>query len=296
MNAVWSFWNKPYERSHGLGWADERYHLLSWILSLETARPYFNQTALYTDDAGVKLLIDGLGLEFDIVSTALNALDDADSRWWVAGKLLAYRSQTEPFVHIDTDVYLWQGLPDRLTNAPVFAQHPEFFELGNTYYIPERFTYYIEKVGGWIPDELVWYMPFAKKYQAACCGILGGCRTDFLGYYADLALRYLSEPCNQAGWQLLGEANGMTLEQFFLVACVMYHRDNTKSPFAGIDLAYLFDRQDDVFSADVAADLGYTHLIGDAKKNVTILRQLEYRVQRDYPELYQRCVDFLQYR
>jgi hypothetical protein len=79
---------------------------------------------LVTDDAGARMLVDGLGLQFTRVSTELNALAKHDPDWWNLGKIHAYHLQMEPFVHIDSDVFLWKRLPPRLEHADVFAQNP----------------------------------------------------------------------------------------------------------------------------------------------------------------------------
>src|SRR3954471_15845202 len=104
MRAVWSFWTKPWREHAGHDWPSEKHHLLAWILSFETARSHYPQTTLVTDDAGAEMLVDGLGLPFESVSTELNSLVQYDAALWMAGKLCAYRAQTEPFVHLDTDV------------------------------------------------------------------------------------------------------------------------------------------------------------------------------------------------
>src|SRR6266567_9051444 len=77
LRSVWSLWTKPVMA--GLSnWTSELHHLFGWVLSVETARQHYPQTALYTDDAGARLLVDQVGLQFDYVSTALNALDAHD--------------------------------------------------------------------------------------------------------------------------------------------------------------------------------------------------------------------------
>src|ERR1017187_9186373 len=114
MRAVWSFWSKPFLAGHGSVWAEPRQHWLSWILSLETAKCHLPETALYTDQVGADLLVDKLGLKFAEVSTVLDVLADEDPRWWALGKLRTYALQTTPFVHIDSDVFLWKPLPDGL--------------------------------------------------------------------------------------------------------------------------------------------------------------------------------------
>src|SRR4051812_45760022 len=108
MRAVWSFWSKPWRARTGGTWRTERHHLLGWILSFEAARKHYPDTELITDDEGAQLLIDRLGLAFSRVSTSLNRLAAHDPRRWILGKLYAYREQSEPFVHLDTDVFLWK--------------------------------------------------------------------------------------------------------------------------------------------------------------------------------------------
>ena|ERR1035437_10813147 len=91
MRSVWSFWTKLWRERTGTSWPSEQHHLLAWILSFETARKHYPKTSLVTDDAGARMLVDGLGLGFDDVSTELNALADHDPAIWMLGKLRAYR-------------------------------------------------------------------------------------------------------------------------------------------------------------------------------------------------------------
>ena len=45
----------------------------------------------------------------------------------------------------------------------------------------------------------------------------------------------------------------------------------------------------EAFDEKAARRAGYTHLIGGAKRNRKLMRSLENRVMREYPELYERC-------
>jgi hypothetical protein len=292
--AVWSFWSKPYRSQTGLVWRSEKYHLLAWLLSVETARQHYREIALCTDDEGARLLVDGLGLEFDHVSTMLNALDDSDAEWWALGKLYTYRAQTEPFVHLDTDVFLWNGLPKRINTAPVLAQNPEYFPFTGSWYRPEAFDVALKATGGWFPPEWEWFVARCHG-EALCCGIVGGTHVPFLNYYADLAIRIIEEPRNQDAWGLLGSKMGgnMLFEQYFLSACLAYHGHYDESPFHGVHSRCLFNSGVDAFKPDEARQAGYTHLIGQAKENPDLLERLEQRVARSYPEHYRRCIDYL---
>jgi len=289
MNAVWSFWSKPFFAHHQHAWLSDRHHWLAWVLSLETAKRHYPTTTLVTDRLGFELLVKQLGLTFTVVSTELEQLRDADPHWWVLGKLWAYRIQKEPFVHLDNDVFLWSRLPDWMESADVLGQSPEWFPPNDqSWYRPGAFSEAIRAVGGWAPDE--WWSSVSQHLdQAICCGIVGGRATDFLSSYADVAIRMIQHPRNSLAWSRLGNIIGdnILIEQYLLAACLWYRRQRAGSPF---NVGYLFPSTEAAFDEYAAAAVGYTHLIGDAKKNVALMDRLALRVQRDFPGYYERCI------
>src|SRR3712207_6765809 len=205
MRAVWSFWTRPFRAHHHQLWPSEAHHLLAWVLSVQTARRHFRSTSLVTDDDGARMLVDGIGLQFDHVSTELNVLADEDPDWWCLGKLYAYRAQNEPFVHIDSDCFLWSPLPERLRAADLVAQHPEWFPYdGPSYYRPGVLEAAVDDVGGWLPDALRRYAS-VRGGGGVNCGIMGGRRVDFIREYADLGIRLVQHPSNQAAWAQLAD-------------------------------------------------------------------------------------------
>jgi hypothetical protein len=292
VRAVWSFWTKPFKAYYRSAWMSEKHHLFAWVLSVETAKKHYPNTYLYTDDEGARLLIDGIGLEFERVFTELNVLDDHDPEWWALGKLYTYRSQTEPFVHIDNDVFLWKPLPPRMESAPVFAQHPEYFST-DWDYKPEQMRALLKNLnGGWIPEEFEWYISQMDVQRGENCGIFGGNQLDFIQYYADTAMKLVEHPINQTGWSFLGSnvARNLLAEQYLLTACIEYQKNRQVSPYKDINIQYLFNSYDDAFNPDKAREAGYTHLLGGAKRNRAIAQRLENRVKSDYPEYYERCL------
>jgi hypothetical protein len=295
MRAVWSFWSKPYRLGRGHQWSSDKHHLLGWVLSTQTARKHYRPTALYTDDAGARLLVDGAGLEFDEVHTILNALSDHDPSWWALGKLYAYQQQDSPFVHLDSDVFLWKRLRDDLESAPVCAQHPEEFIPGRSYYRPDAFENAVDQVwDGWLPPEWVWYRRSGLPSRGESCGILGGTRVDFLRHYAGRAIRLIEHPGNQAAWALLSDrvSHNVLFEQYLLSACVEHHRHHPDSPYHDIQIEYVFPSAGHAFNHHAAHEAGYTHLIAGSKRNPKITKALEARVAADHPESYERCSRF----
>lgn len=286
--AVWSFWSKPFQTLHQRAWLHPKYHLLSWILSVRTAERFFPETALITDDFGAELLVSKLKLRFGHVSRDLNQLADTDPCWWALGKLYAYRSQSEPFVHLDSDVFLWRGLPPHLNGLSAFAQNPERFTFGTGAYRPDVWDNLLDKQG-WLPLEWQWY---TKRHgnTAACCGIFGGANTAFIQHYANQAVAIIDrnvkqferlEPLAKLGSNIL-------LEQYFLAACAEFYRQHPDPSIGEVKLAYLFDSER---AAAIEADgAGYTHLIAGAKLNHDLCARLEQRVRRDYRSDYDNMI------
>ncbi|MBI3900079.1 MAG: hypothetical protein HY308_17560 [Gammaproteobacteria bacterium] len=293
MKAVWSFWSKPFQATRHRTWLSEAHHLLSWVVSLKTASRHYRPTVLYTDDAGARLLVDELGLEFDQVYTSLNALAKYDAGWWATGKLYTYRAQQEPFVHVDSDVYLWRRLPESLERAPLLAQNPEFFMSGASYYEPETLEAALAiNGGGWLPPEWRWYRASGRQQRGENCGVFGGQHVDFIQHYAALALQLIEHRANRRAWRALDRKphHTVVLEQYLLSACIDYHRNRADSPYRDVDIDYLFSSMDDAFYSDKAVQLGYTHLIANAKQDVDIAKYLETRVAEDWPDYYERCL------
>ncbi|MEO7911577.1 MAG: DUF6734 family protein [Roseiflexaceae bacterium] len=292
MKAVWSFWSKPFDAHRRHSWPSVRHHLFAWVLSVETARMHYPETCLVTDDAGARLLVDGIGLRFKHVSTELNTLDQHNPDWWALGKIYAYSMQTEPFAHIDSDVFLWKPLPERLARADVFAQNPEPISASTPYYQPERLEQALGAgTSGWLPDEWRWYRR-ARDSRAECCGIFGGNRIDFINRFATAALRLIDDPANIQALRSLQDKSAFmpVIEQYLLSAFVEYHKASAVLPLGSVQLEYLFHSIEDAWNPDSATQAGFTHLVAGAKQNRLFAERLEHRVRRDYPEYYRRCI------
>jgi hypothetical protein len=256
------------------------------------ARQHFAETQLVTDTAGKRLLVDALGLKFDLVSTELDRLHDAAPGWWALGKLTAYSLQDRPFVHIDTDVFLWKALPSRLTCAPVFAQCSESHSLENEWCGPRHIEYLFDRHQLKLPVEWQWASSRNTTwFREDNCGILGGNNVDFIRHYAQTALRLVCDPAHRALWDELPDKSGFTMliEQFFLACCIDYHRIAPESNYRGVNIRYLFPSSSEAYNPLTAANLGYTHLQGDNKTHPHVMERLERRVAQLDPVFLRHC-------
>jgi len=297
LKAVWSLWTKPFCQGAGIGWLSFKHYLCSWILSVERGRQWFTTTELVTDSAGAALLVEGVGLRFDRVSLALDDLQDKDPEWWVLGKLRAYALQDEPFIHIDNDVFLWKGFPESLLAASVLVQNPEtILREGDRWYQPETLELRITQAeGGWLPVEWTWYTRQPGLVQTSyCCGIFGGNAIPFIQHYAKSALAIADHPVNRQACASLANKvrHVVLLEQYFLSACTHYYVSHPNPSFGNISVDCLFASVDDATAR--AREVGYTHLIGYAKHDPDLMNRLEHRVQREYPTLYEKCLEIAQ--
>ncbi len=292
MVAVWSYWSKPAHYVTSVPWCTPLASLLSWVLSVRCAQNFFKRTVLVTDDAGARMLIDGLGLNFTQVSLELNNIADFHQNWWALGKIIAYGIQKEPFIHIDNDVFFWKDLPLELRNAKLIVQSPENVSLQDSVYHHHRLDS-LKQDGGWLPEELSWYRTTPYPHKASNCGIFGGNDLEFIQYYSENAIHFIKHPLNKTKW-VTSPYDNVLIEQYYLNACVAYHNLNVNSKYSGIEINYLFPPPMNPFLREISELVGYTHLIGFAKGNRYIASLLESRVKASYPEEYQRCQNYVQ--
>ena len=285
--AVWSFWSRPFAHDTGQRWASERFHLLSWMLSFCTVGAQFESTALVTDDAGARLLVDRLGLPFDSVSTRLEALNGADPRWWILGKLQAYREQELPFLHFDNDVYLWRALPAPLLASDLLAQNPEYAPTSDvTFYKPTTFTASVLARHGILPAEWHAYVRSGGG-TAICTGVFGGCDVDSIRRYAERAMSTIQRNENVPVWKTVnvGLPEQVLLEQYYLAA---FWADVDNDLGRRPQLTYLFSSLEEAYGRTASRRLGFTHLIAGAKRSPVLEQMVAARLRADYPERYEK--------
>lgn len=55
-------------------------------------------------------------------------------------------------------------------------------------------------------------------------------------------------------------------------------------------MRYLFSSFEEAFNPDYAARAGFTHLLGDAKRDIFVARRLEQRMQLQDAAFYKHCM------
>lgn len=231
--------------------------LLIQTLALCLANQHFAETQLVTDARG-QMLAHRLGWRVSEFSLALDDPSVFDAAGfehiWALGKLIAAVIQEKPFVQFDGDVLLSQPLPERLLNAPLVAQSPDF-------------TAYYSGADAEAAFAIGERAPGATPYN---CGLIGGCDVPLVRAYAwnglDLALRFRDCALN-------GTTTSMFIEQFAL---------GLFSERMGVPVTTLCATP----LADPDQLHGYAHLTGDLKNEPTRIFAVELTLRHEFPEAY----------
>jgi hypothetical protein len=270
MKIVMSLWTKPglTKTSKGFwGWKNKEDHWYSWILAVNQARRFYSEVELVTDDYGKHVLIDQLDLPFTSFRLDLNNLDDLPTSVWAAGKIVAQRLQDSPYLHLDSDAYMWKPLPDRVHEAPVAIQCYESMD----HYKKAHPIFRSSIAKG--PEILL--EPLHPENLAGNCGIVGGNDLPFLRVYTQTILDLLFDPENQAAFRTVATTIDFNTcyEQYYLTLLAKRR---------GVRIEPLMSALTP--PAREAAEVGFTHLFGRAKYNDKCISDLRERVKSEYPE------------
>jgi hypothetical protein len=270
--AIYSFWTKPYLehgfKSGGEFYTEEGFYS-SWTLSVMNASKHFDKVELYIDTPGWEML-KPFNLPFTKVHIILDELDKYNSELWSIGKIYSYRLQNEPFVHVDSDVYLWEGLPDEYQKSEILVQNSE-----QGYAEYERMLIdYIERYWGKsdIIDDFITRNGLSKIISFNC-GVFGGTNVDFINRYSKEAINF-ADVINEKFKtdQSIKYCTPCFFEQSILA--MMLEKENI-FPSLVID-----------GSKSHNPNFRYTHLAASAKKSKEADVRIKRRISMDHPGSY----------
>jgi hypothetical protein len=276
MKAVFSLGTKFLtEGNFYAGFPDAEAWGCSCVLSVLLARQHVGRAELYTDARGAARLA-ALGLPFDAVYPAFEDFS-YPPQLWMAMKLQTYRRQTEPFIHLDFDAYLWAPLPPRLSTAGIIAQSSE-----DNYSCYSRVLTYFLDHAGYVPAFVRAHVArYGSQIRALNAGAYGGHDLATLHASADEVFATLAHPANApmlaelaahhaAPGEVFYDFN-ILLEQCF--ASMYFHQ-------RGLPVEYVLGDEPPYF----------THLLASAKHHPDNVRALKNRVARDYPAYHKRVL------
>lgn len=289
MKIIQSFWTKPMlktistscsDRFSG-GWLNETSHYLSWALSCLQLKKYYKRVELYTDELGKEILIDQFRLPYTDVHVVLDEINHYNPDLWAMGKVTTYGMQTEPFIHIDSDVYIGARFPNRIENAGLVTQNME-----------KGFSFYSGVYNSLTSNNFSIPSVISKRSGpliAYNAGILGGTDIPFIKEYVAEAKRFVNTNLDKIAKVDAGRFNCI-YEQLLLYYMAVDKSINVECLFNLHDASSLDKLLKDYNSFIKApAEVKYVHLFGeDCKKDENYCIELANKMQNLYPEYYYR--------
>ena len=292
---IHSFWSKPslqqpfkfgespMERRFG-GWVEKKYYYMSWALSCLTLRRFYQEVELVTDSLGKSTLIDKLALPYTNVVIALDKLNNQQKGLWATAKLHSYKLQDKPFLHVDSDVFIWKRFDEKIENASLVSQNSEVnFKCYNNIWkaIVHNFNH--------IPDYVLEDFKANKGVIAANAGTFGGTDLAFIHDFVDEALLFLEN--NQTSFEKVDIGySGLIYEQYLFSCFARKHKK---------EVSFVFEKMEEDYSSiidfkKINRGLTYIHVVGDAKKQMEVCIYIENRLLLEYPEYYYRIVELIE--
>lgn len=293
---VHSFWSKPtlnalenssligtMDRNMG-GWVDKKYNYISWTLSCLCAKKHYTEVELITDTYGKKILIDILKLPYTNIIVELDTLNSQHLELWATAKFKAYKLQTEPFIHIDSDVFLFGRFDESIENAPLIIQNEEvgFDSYANIW---EQVTKYYKI----IPEYMLNDYATDKVIKACNAGVFGGSDLAFLHDFVDEVFQFLED--NKEYYDNVNVGYSVLIFEQYLFSCLA--RKHQKR------VTYLFDKVNEDYNKvldfkNIAKGTPFVHVVGDKKRSLEYCTYLENRLLLEFPEYYYFITDLLE--
>lgn len=206
MKAYYSYWSKGYRKK------PDEFYLNMTKLSAYFAKKNYKEIHLITDSESYEDF--NKIVKWDSISTDLDILPEKYSHVWSLGKILCFKiaaERNDHFIHIDSDVIIWERLPDFIDKADIFCQSreghvSEWKSINSLYSLKNKY---------YISNEI-------KPYISPNCGIIGGKDLEFIYKYASTALNLVLDKENADFWikdNLNHFEKAVLAEQYYLAIC-----------------------------------------------------------------------------
>ncbi len=277
MKIIQSFWTGKHSVEYSFGWLSNKYHYLSWILSCNQLRKYYDEVELFTDSLGYSILIEKLKSPYTKVHIVLDELNIYDDNLWALAKIKSYNLMNEPFLHVDGDVFIFEPFDKKLMGSNIITQN---IETTSDYYWDMWSK--IKPQLNFIPEIMNNYNnQFHNK--AYNMGIFGGNDISFIKSYTDASFNFVNK--NKDSLSKINAYNfNIFFEQVLLYELSKEHQIN-------VNCLINEDIGDNEYKGfgnfeEVPKERKYLHLLGFYKKQELVCNKMSIYVQKYYPEYY----------
>lgn len=278
MDLIQSFWSGRKEvLKYGYGWYNSYYHMLGWILSSNQLHKHHENLKLYTDKNGYEVLIHKLGLPYNSVTSNLNELDKYPHHLWVLSKIKVYALQDSPFLHVDSDVFIWEKFSEKLLGQNLIVQNIE------------QLTEYSHSIWHNLEKKLLFIPPdLNTDLQLSCnMGIVGGMDYKFINSFAARSFDFITK--NRKVWSDLEYTSFCLYFEQVLFYQYCHRKEKKISTFFP---NVINDNEYTGFGdfEKIPDELTYLHLLGDYKRDLRTCEMMENYVLLEYPMYLERLI------
>ena len=282
---IQSFWSKPFFKENDDlnarfkgGWLKANFFYYSCLLSCLKFKQNYGEVSLYTDDLGKELLIDKLEIPYSEIHLELNELQDYPAELWALGKVLTYSLQEKPFIHADTDVFIWDKLPLEFLNTDLFAQNLEV----NFPKYSEVLEIVLNEFKAISKDLFPIYQRTNDVY-AYNAGIIGGTSLVFFKELKSKVFEIIDANLDKLHLIDVGVLN-MVYEQ--MLGFELATQKN-------LEIKFLKSQMNEAFTNVMKFHMvpikeTYIHTVGYAKRSIEMCEQLKYRLKYEFPKEYDK--------
>lgn len=285
---VQSYWTKPLFISNDTschridgGWGSTFVALCAYAYSGLSISKFYPETVLYTDDYGIKIFGEILGIPYANIYTDLNKLDVHPSLW-ALGKVYTYSLQTRPFIHIDNDIFIWSKLPKSIEEASLCCQNREMLTKD-----------YLKALNMMREDFQTIPSLFHRDptIQSINAGILGGHNIDFISNYSNLILETYKSYRKEFEYRKLESGYyNIILEQLSFAKLAKEKNERITFLMDGLDFNEIVNQVIDI--ATVPVTTTYIHLLGNLKKYLSLSQFICHCLKYEYPSYYSKIVNY----
>jgi len=265
MKIIYTFWTKPLFAKKNI--YDSVIYLL---LSVNLIKQYASDIIIYTDEYGELILKKFFKTDINIETSLLNNLNLDVSRWSIP-KLYVINKQSQPFLHIDHDVFLWEKI-ENFSNYDITVQS---FEINSNFYsfYKELFINFIsnnKKIHPFFYNHLI-----NDDYAGYNCGYLNVYNLDLAKEWTEFAINLNNVYLNK-----FRPIDCTFVEQFSLYLIIK------KYNFLANEIISMITYEETLeLNLKYNNIIKFTHLMGSKQYPETV-RKVENKIKNLYPEVY----------
>jgi len=262
------------------GWLYPKYYYCAMAYSCLTLKKFYENIELVSDEFGADLLINKLKLPYTSVKILPDYFNSIPVGLWALPKIYSYSIQSEPFIHVDNDIFIWDELHKNDVGLLVqnFENLSDGYDVGIQQIVDNCETY---------PDFLLGLDKY--EFQSINAGVFGGNDVNFIQKYTQFVFDFVNANLKNISHKDSGIINAIFEQLFFYqLAKAENKRITTVLPQEKFDnMANL------VKFEQISFGCKYIHCLGKFKKNKNLCKQVEFRLYNDYPETYQKIIKLL---